>query len=132
MTILTSVTEIEDRVVDTVRSLQQPVIDYVRKGVERAEGRFPKLTYPESLPKPGEVVESQFNFAKALLDAQREFVNELVDAVSPLVRSESKTETATATVSDLDAEASAAGPSPKTRAKPAAKAPRRGSSSSRS
>lgn len=88
MSILTSVTEIEDRVVDTVRSIQHPVVDYVRKSVERAEGRLPKLAYPENLPKPGEVVDSQINFAKALLDAQREFLTELVDAVAPLVQPE--------------------------------------------
>ena len=101
MSILASVTEIEERVVDTVRQLQQPVVSYVRKGVERAEGRLPKLTYPENLPRPAEIVESQVTFAKALLDSQRDFVNDLVDAVSPLVRPEAeapevKTDTATA------------------------------------
>jgi hypothetical protein len=85
MTILTSVTEIEDRIVDTIREIQRPVVDYVRKGVEQAEGRLPKLSYPKGLPTPGEVVDSQVDFAKALLDSQRVFVNELVDAVSPLV-----------------------------------------------
>ena len=29
MTILTSVTEIEDRIVDTIRDIQRPVVDYV-------------------------------------------------------------------------------------------------------
>lgn len=85
MTILTSVTEIEDRIVDTIREIQRPVVDYVRKGVEQAEGRLPKLSYPKGLPKPGEVVDSQFGFAKALLDTQRDFVGELADALSPLV-----------------------------------------------
>ena len=88
MTILTSVTEIEDRIVDTIREIQRPVVDYVRKGVEQAEGRLPRLSYPKTLPKPGEVVESQFGFAKALLDTQRTFVSELVDAVAPLVESD--------------------------------------------
>src|SRR6266508_252983 len=85
MTILTSVTEIEDRIVDTIREIQRPVVDYVRKSVEQVEGRLPKLSYPKTLPKPGEVVESQFVFAKALLDSQRSFVTELVDAMAPLV-----------------------------------------------
>jgi hypothetical protein len=88
MTILTSVTEFEDRIVDTIREIQRPVVDYVRKGVEQAEGRLPKLSYPKTLPKPGEVVETQFGFAKALLDTQRTFVSELVDAVAPLVEDE--------------------------------------------
>jgi hypothetical protein len=52
MTILTSVTEIEDRIVEGVRDIQRPVVDYVRKSVEQAEGRLPKLTYPKvSYPK---------------------------------------------------------------------------------
>jgi len=88
MTVLTSVTEIEDRIVDTIREIQRPVVDYVRKGVEQAEGRLPKLSYPKGLPTPGEVVESQFVFAKALLDTQRTFVSELVDAVAPLVETD--------------------------------------------
>lgn len=117
MTILTSVTELEDRVVETVKSLQQPVVEYVRKGVERAEGRIPRLSYPESLPKPSEVIESQYNFARALLDTQREFVSELVEAVAPLVRPEP----------DEAAEAPVT-PAPKTSAKPAAKASRKSGS----
>lgn len=52
MPILTSVTEIEDRIVEGVRDIQRPVVDYVRKSVEQAEGRVPKLSYPKvSYPK---------------------------------------------------------------------------------
>ncbi|HEY8545699.1 MAG TPA: hypothetical protein VIL36_11650 [Acidimicrobiales bacterium] len=85
MTILTSVTEFEDRVVTALRDLQRPVVHYVRKGVERAEGRIPRLNYPASLPRPTEVVDSQVGFAKKLLDTQRDFARELADAVAPLV-----------------------------------------------
>lgn len=113
-TILDSVTEIEDRFVEAVRSIQQPFVETVSKGVEWAEGRFPKLTYPEGLPTPGAVVETQFAFAKALLETQREFVNELVDAVTPLVRSEDEAEAAAAIEP-------AGKPAPKSTAKPAAK-----------
>ena len=88
MTILTSVTEFEDRFVEAIRDIQRPVLDYVRKGVDRAEGRIPRLSYPANLPKPNEIVDSQVGFAKALIDAQRDFARELVDAVAPLVESE--------------------------------------------
>lgn len=88
MTILTTVTEIEDRVVETLRDLQRPVIDYVRKGVERAEGRIPRPTYPTNLPRPTEIIDSQVEFAKALIDVQRDFAREFVDAVAPLVEPE--------------------------------------------
>lgn len=119
MSILASVTEIEERVVDTVRQLQEPVVAYVRKGVERAEGRVPKLTYPEGLPRPAEIVESQVNFARALLDTQRDFVNDLVDAVSPLVRPEADAGNATASTPADEAAAPKAAAS-KPRAKSAA------------
>src|SRR6266496_3986670 len=85
MTILTNVTEIEDKFVEALRDIQRPVLDYVRKGVERAEGRVPRLSYPANLPKPTEIVDSQVGFAKALFDTQRDFARGLVDAVSPLV-----------------------------------------------
>ena len=117
MSIMASVTEIEERVVDTVRQLQQPVVAYVRKGVERAEGRVPKLTYPESLPKPAEIVESQVNFAKALLDTQRDFVNELVDAVSPMVRSDAAADDAAAPIKTASEAPQAPAPRAKARSK---------------
>ena len=113
-TILDSVTEIEERIVEAVRSIQQPVVEYVSKGVDWAEGRFPKPSYPEGLPKPGEVIESQYNFAKALLDTQREFVSELADAVAPLVREDEADEPKAE-----PAKATAAKPSAKTTKKTA-------------
>jgi len=88
MTILTSVTEIEDRFVAALRDIQRPVVHYVRKGVERAEGRIPRLNYPAQLPRPTEIVDSQVEFAKALIDSQRDFARDLAGAVAPLVETE--------------------------------------------
>jgi len=88
MTILTSVTEIEDRFVAALRDVQRPVVHYVRKGVERAEGRIPRLTYPAGLPRPTEIVDSQVEFAKALIDSQRDFARNIADAVAPLVEAD--------------------------------------------
>jgi hypothetical protein len=82
--ILTTVTDAEAKVVETVRNFQQPVVDYVRKGVELADSRLPGVTYPESLPKPGEVLDSQFAFVRNLLDAQQDFVKAIVETVAPL------------------------------------------------
>jgi hypothetical protein len=82
--ILSTVTEAESKVVDTVRSFQEPVVEYVRKGVELADSRLPEITYPGSLPKPGEILDSQFDFLKSLLDAQHDFVKAIVDTVAPL------------------------------------------------
>ncbi len=91
MTILTSVTEIEDRFVAALRDVQRPVVHYVRKGVERAEGRIPRLNYPTNLPRPTEFVDSQVEFAKALFDSQRDFARDLADAVAPLVEADADT-----------------------------------------
>jgi hypothetical protein len=82
--ILTTVTEAETKVVETIRSWQQPVVGYVRKGVELVDDRFPEITYPSSLPRPGKVIDSQVDFFKALLDAQRDLVKAVVGAVAPL------------------------------------------------
>jgi hypothetical protein len=83
-TILSTVTDAESKVVDTVRSFQGPVVGYVRKGVELAESRVPEITYPESLPKPGEILDTQFDFLKSLLDAQHDFAKAIVETVAPL------------------------------------------------
>jgi hypothetical protein len=144
MTILTSVTEIEDRIVEGVRDIQRPVVDYVRKSVEQAEGRVPKLsypkvsypklsypkltvTYPKNLPQPAEVaevVETQVAFAKALFETQRAFVTELFDAVSPLVESATSTavdEPVVAVTPATSAPAATSTPTRKVTRKPAVK-----------
>jgi hypothetical protein len=125
LSILTEVNEIEGKVVDTVRSIQKPVVDYVRKGVDLAEGVLPKLPYPQGLPKPADVVSSQFEFAKALLDAQRDFVSEIIDAVAPLVTTPAdeaeKVRGATVAAATDEPASEAEAPAPKTAAKPAAR-----------
>jgi hypothetical protein len=85
MTILTSVTDAESKVVDAVRDLQVPVVGYLQKGVDLAEDRLPKFTYPSSLPTPGEVLDSQYEFITALLAAQYDLVKALASTVAPLV-----------------------------------------------
>jgi hypothetical protein len=85
MSIYTTVTEAEAKVVEVVRDLQEPVVGYVQKGVDLAADRFPKVTYPSTLPKPGEVVDSQYKFVSDLLAAQYDLVKAVTSAVSPLV-----------------------------------------------
>jgi hypothetical protein len=102
-TVTDTVIDAESKVVDTVRSFQGPVVGYVRKGVELAESRVPEVTYPDSLPKPGEFLDSQFDFLKSLLDAQHDFVKAIVETVAPLAGAE--------------APAAKAKPAPKTSAK---------------
>ncbi|HEX6569953.1 MAG TPA: hypothetical protein VF015_12335 [Acidimicrobiales bacterium] len=85
MTILTTVTDAEAKVVDVVRDLQEPVVGYVQKGVDFAGDRLPKFTYPETLPKPGEVIDSQYEFITALLAAQYDLLKAVTATVAPLV-----------------------------------------------
>ena len=87
-TVTDTVIEAESKVVETVRSFQGPVVGYVRKGVELAESRVPEIAYPESLPKPGEILDTQFDFLKSLLDAQHDFVKAIVETVAPLAGAE--------------------------------------------
>jgi hypothetical protein len=85
MTILTTVTDAESKVVDAVRDLQSPVVGYVQKGVDLAEERLPKFTYPSTLPTPGKVIDSQYEFVTALLAAQYDLVKAVAATVAPLV-----------------------------------------------
>ncbi|HET6954413.1 MAG TPA: hypothetical protein VFI47_28870 [Acidimicrobiales bacterium] len=87
MTLLTTVTDAESKVVDAVRDLQGPVVEYVRKGVDLAGERLPKLTYPDRLPRPTEVIDSQYEFVTALLAAQYDLVKAVAATVAPLVGS---------------------------------------------
>ena len=100
MTILTSVTgtivDAESKVVDAVRDLQGPVVDYVQKGVDLAEERLPKFTYPSTLPTPGKVIDSQYEFLTALLAAQYDLVKAVAATVAPLVRVPAKATKSTA------------------------------------
>jgi hypothetical protein len=89
--ILTAVTDAESKVVDGLRSLQKPVVGYVRKGVEFADSRLPSIdfTYPQSLPSPTKVVDTQVDFMKSLLDTQRDLVKAVIKTVAPLAGGES-------------------------------------------
>ncbi|HZM37781.1 MAG TPA: hypothetical protein VFB94_01645 [Acidimicrobiales bacterium] len=84
MTILTTVTDAEAKVVDAVRELQGPVVEYVRKGVDLAGERLPKVSYPATFPKPVEVLDSQYEFVTALLAAQHDLVKAVTETVAPL------------------------------------------------
>jgi hypothetical protein len=84
MTILTTVTDAEAKVVDAVRELQGPVVEYVRKGVDLAGERLPKVSYPATFPKPVEVLDSQYEFVTALLAAQHDLVKAVAETVAPL------------------------------------------------
>ncbi|HEX6419114.1 MAG TPA: hypothetical protein VFZ77_11480 [Acidimicrobiales bacterium] len=84
-TTLTALTEAEAKVVDVVRDLHDPVVDYVQKGVDLAGRWLPPVTYPDNLPQPGEVIDSQYKFLTDLLAAQYDLVKAVAATVAPLV-----------------------------------------------
>ncbi len=83
-TILDTVVEYEDKVVDFVASTKEPVAEYVSKGVDLVSERLPEVAYPEALPSPFEVLDTQVAFAKKLLDAQAGVSRAVLEALAPI------------------------------------------------
>jgi hypothetical protein len=94
-TILETITSTEDQVLDYLKSAQERVLDVVKRGVEVADRYLPEdrpalsfLAEAPKAPKPIEVVDTQYAFAKKVLDNQRDFAKAIVSAVSPLLPAE--------------------------------------------
>jgi hypothetical protein len=83
-TILDTVVEYEDKVVDLVAATKEPISEYVSKGVELVGERLPDVTYPEALPTPIEVLDTQVAFAKKLIDAQASVSRAVLEAIAPV------------------------------------------------
>jgi hypothetical protein len=83
-TILTTIEGYEDKVLDLVKSAKDPIVEYVAKGVDLVDDRLPEVTYPEFLPTPIEVVESQVKFTKKLIDANTAIVTAVLETVAPV------------------------------------------------
>ena len=83
-TILNTVEGYEDQVLKFVKDAKPTVVEYVAKGVELVGDRLPSVSYPESLPTPIEVVESQTAFVKKLIDANTAIVTAVLETVAPL------------------------------------------------
>jgi hypothetical protein len=81
---LSTVEEYEGKVLEIVQSTKAPVVDAVAKGVELVGDRVPAVSYPEFLPNPIEVVQSQVTFAKKLIDANAAIVTAVLETVAPV------------------------------------------------
>ena len=81
---LTTVEGYEDKVLEIVEGTKDPVVDYVAKGVELVGDRVPAVSYPEFLPNPIELVQSQAAFAKKLIDANTAIVTAILETVAPV------------------------------------------------
>ena len=86
-TIAEKLGDLEDQVIEIVKSFQEPVVENLGKVVAKLDEVLPELpTVPglDRAPEVSEVVDSQFDFAARLLQNQREFVAALIDAVKPI------------------------------------------------
>jgi hypothetical protein len=76
--ILESIRESQRVVVDTVRAWRGSLEKLAAEQSAAADAvQFPA---PNDLPKPDELIDSSFDFAKQLLESQREFAHNLIDA----------------------------------------------------
>ncbi len=86
--VIETITSVEDRVVDTLKSVQEPVVGAVSKVAEYAGGLLPDdrpdLPFVDQLPTLTELVESQYAFARRLLEVNHQFAKALVSAVAPV------------------------------------------------
>src|SRR5664279_3111930 len=85
-TTISKLTDVQDKVFETVNSTQEPVVNFVKKVVELAESRVPdlKISLNDNLPQISEIVELQFAFAEKMLNNQHAFAKEILDAVKPV------------------------------------------------
>lgn len=86
--------DIQDRMLDTVRVGQKAVVDFVRswsQTVEATVSKLPELAFPEQPFTPRQAYENAFGFTEKLLASQREFANQVFEAVSPVTRAASAT-----------------------------------------
>ncbi|MEJ5253950.1 MAG: hypothetical protein WHS89_01250 [Acidimicrobiales bacterium] len=99
-TVIDRLTEIQDKVVESVSSFQEPVVETVRKAVDTVEERIPELPtekLTEKLPTARELVDNQFEFASRMLQVSRDFVVAILEALEPVTEKVVKPSEPTAT-----------------------------------
>lgn len=77
----------QDQFLVAVRQSQQAVVDAVAAWAQTVKNITPSVPVPNGaeLPKPQEVVDDAFDFAQKLLDAQRDFAQNVIAAASPVI-----------------------------------------------
>jgi len=87
--VISTVTAYEDKALDLLVKVQDEVVGYVEQAVSLVDGRLPEVELPkvaviDRLPSLAELVDTQFAFARKVLDAQERFATAVVDAIRPL------------------------------------------------
>ena len=78
----------QDQYLTAVRQSQHAIVDAVAawaRAVQDIAPPAPPIPNIESLPKPQEVIDNAFDFTQKLLDAQRDFTNNIISAASPIL-----------------------------------------------
>jgi hypothetical protein len=78
----------QEQTLKALRDSQQAIVDAVRawaETVERIAPPTPALPLSDQLPSPTEVVQTSFDFAEQLLKTQREFAENVLAAVGPVL-----------------------------------------------
>ena len=90
-TIMSTVTDYEDKALELIVKVQDEVLGYVKQAVQVIDGRLPEVELPQvalldQVPTLEELVTTQFAFSKKLLTSQEKFAKNVVKAVKPLTR----------------------------------------------
>ena len=95
MTVTEIVTTWEDQVLETVHQSQEAVLKAVGMWAEAGANLLPKpavsLPYSDGMPNPAELVERYFDYSAKLLNAQKDFVGAVIDAVEPVLGAKGST-----------------------------------------
>ena len=86
-TALNTLTDTQERAIDALLSVQEPVVDYVRKASEYVETNVPELPtrdLGEKIPSIRQFVDNQFLFATKVLEVNHKFVLDLLEATKPV------------------------------------------------
>jgi hypothetical protein len=78
----------QEQTLKSVKQSQDVVVEAVRtwaSAVEKALPETPAIPFADKLPTPQAIVKATFDFAEELLKAQREFIENLLDAATPLI-----------------------------------------------
>jgi hypothetical protein len=88
MTVTEIISTWEDQVLAAVHQGQGAVVKAVGIWAEAGGNLIPKplaLPYSDQIPAPAELVERYFGYSAKLLNAQKDFVGAVLDAVEPVL-----------------------------------------------
>jgi hypothetical protein len=85
---MSTITEAQDRVLDTVKQIENVVVSGVATAAESIgsyiPGTLPKMTWISRFPAPADMVNAYFSFAEGVMESNRHYALALLDAVRPV------------------------------------------------